>query len=65
MLLLSYLRAIAERRSQRRNPPRISPESFIVHRLHFYAKMLDPDRRIFVVVVVVVVVDVVFLYDGM
>ena len=29
--------------------------------------MLDPDRRIFVVVVVVfvVVVDVVFLYDGM
>ena len=38
-----------------------------MHRLHFYAKMLDPDRRIFVVVVVVVVVvvDVVFLYDGM
>ena len=36
-----------------------------MHRLHFYANMLDPDRRIFVVVVVVVVVDVVFLYDGM
>ena len=37
-----------------------------MHRLNFYAKMLDPDRRIFVVVVVVVVVvDVVFLYDGM
>ena len=37
-----------------------------MHRFNFDAKMLDPDRRIFVVVVVlVVVVDVVFLYDGM
>lgn len=38
-----------------------------MHRFNFDAKMLDPDRRIFVVVVVVfvVVVDVVFLCDGM
>ena len=38
-----------------------------MHRFNFDAKMLDPDRRIFVVVVfvVVVVVDVFFLCDGM